>query len=699
MTALGEEANSNDFTVSVTDRRRQLAFTHKIRSLATSRYLVGSAVLVIDDDRALRKATAQEIATLKGSCGCTCKDWSKVCLMISPTAEAHVDQSEQLKELVSQNHFDGTNVLVVSPRPAAELDDNAPLEPWRKCPQGIHSNRVISNSIISTQSWVTGNMVLCDTHIHEGAVVMCCGSITASKGFIDDLALTVGPESGGGRHVLVQPESDMMQVCQQLTRRAPPSSNVDDDAVSSNPSPLNVNVVSRQCTVRDTPTIQGIYMSPNSSIHAATSVKQVVMLPKTSIQNSCTVNNARLQWMASIVDNSHVSDTLLMEEAHIGPNSLVASSILGPDVHISAGECHCSVIGPNTNAHHQSLCISLIWPLGRGNVGYGANIGSNHTGRIPDQEVASGEGVFWGLSCVIKFPVDMTMAPYSIIAAGTTVPPQRICMPFSLIVSGADNNNNNIIPGWVLSSSPYTIARSEVKYSTRRKAKRHSHYTGWKIIRPETISMCNWARKQLQTADLKSIYVADNAIPGIGDNIVSEKGRLAGIKAYTECIQRFALDGLLLWMVAQEGANTEQALKQEFLGSEPNVRHCESVDTLYEQVAWPLFPWEACSRMWSFQKSLLQEEFPMNRDSSVTCWVSGALEILVTLENNYASNILKCKKRDDERGAKTVPGYAGCHTRAEEDPVVTEAMRRAREVEETVGRLVGTWKSNQRSKL
>ena len=35
------------------------------------------------------------------------------------------------------------------------------------------------------------------------------------------------------------------------------------------------------------------------------------------------------------------------------------------------------IMGPNTNSHHQSLVISILWPLGRGNVGYGSNIGSN----------------------------------------------------------------------------------------------------------------------------------------------------------------------------------------------------------------------------------------------------------------------------------------------------------------------------------
>ena len=48
---------------------------------------------------------------------------------------------------------------------------------------------------------------------------------------------------------------------------------------------------------------------------------------------------------------------------------------------MGGGEClHC-LVGPFVGFHHQSLLIATIWPLGRGNVGYGANVGSNHTSR------------------------------------------------------------------------------------------------------------------------------------------------------------------------------------------------------------------------------------------------------------------------------------------------------------------------------
>ena len=74
-----------------------------------------------------------------------------------------------------------------------------------------------------------------------------------------------------------------------------------------------------------------------------------------------------------------------------------------------------------------------LWFEGKGNIGYGANIGSNHTGRLPDQECIAGEGVFFGLGCSVKYPCNLHNAPYSIIASGVTLRPQKVDMPFSLL--------------------------------------------------------------------------------------------------------------------------------------------------------------------------------------------------------------------------------------------------------------------------
>lgn len=79
------------------------------------------------------------------------------------------------------------------------------------------------------------------------------------------------------------------------------------------------------------------------------------------------------------------------------------------------------------------IWCQAIWFEGKGNIGYGANVGSNHTGRLPDQECLPGEGTFFGLGCNIKYPCNLSDSPYSIIASGITMLPQRLTYPFSLV--------------------------------------------------------------------------------------------------------------------------------------------------------------------------------------------------------------------------------------------------------------------------
>ncbi|CAN0538636.1 unnamed protein product, partial [Ectocarpus sp. 12 AP-2014] len=95
-----------------------------------------------------------------------------------------------------------------------------------------------------------------------------------------------------------------------------------------------------------------------------------------------------------------------------------------------------------------------------------------------DQEIWPGEGVFFGLSTVIKFPANYSESPFSVIGSGVTCLPQRVAFPFCLINSqeqaglpGVSPGLNHLRPGWVLSESMYMVIRSEDKYRQRAKAR------------------------------------------------------------------------------------------------------------------------------------------------------------------------------------------------------------------------------------
>ncbi len=322
-------------------------------------------------------------------------------------------------------------------------------------------------------------------------------------------------------------------------------------------------------------------------------------------------------------------------------------------------------------------------------------MGSNHTGRIPDQETSVGEGTFWGLGCVIKFPVDLTCAPYSIIAAGVQLPPQRVQLPFSLITDGP-GGMNQLTPGWLLHYSPYTIARSEVKFANRRTAKRHDFYTGWKILREGVMDMLVDARDALlfPKVPLAKVFKGEKAIAGLGANQLTEKGRQIGIQAYTDAIQRYALRGLLQRLVdlchLQKGLTLADALYHVGLDGGVKTSQSKSAVGVAKEVSWPTLPWNEASHtnpeaLWKHQHSILMKEIPSivrNGDGNDT--LSQLLQKCITLENDHATRVYKSKSRDDVRGAATVPGYKDVHIAAEKDSVVLAAKEEADKVRKEV---------------
>lgn len=153
------------------------------------------------------------------------------------------------------------------------------------------------------------------------------------------------------------------------------------------------------------------------------------------------VKNAILQWNCVVEALSAVNDAFFCDCSHVERHGVVMSSFIGPNTSVAEGEVTSSFVGPFVGFHHQALLIASFWPQGKGNVGYGANVGSNHTLKAPDQELFPGEGVFFGLGSNVKFPSNFVHAPYSVIATAVTTLPQRLAMPFALI-----NTPGHVIP-------------------------------------------------------------------------------------------------------------------------------------------------------------------------------------------------------------------------------------------------------------
>ena len=638
----------------------------------------------------LRPVSMEEIDTLTCTCHCTSDHWEQILVMVVQPKQreppfVNLDNlSEYLIQQYYQCSFAGRVVLGVCTHQHLIDDEDA-------LPPGARFNTHIVNCILEPNCRVYHNTILSNTFVASSASVIHCGSVRCIKDNIttpplESLDITVGPETGGGRSVKVIPESTMIDVISSLQH-----------STTLNPWTLpriepcyasSYNII-LGC-VSHVDTILHIYSDTSSIIQSCPSISKTLLLANASITHGCIVDSSLLQWNASITNHSTVSSTLLMEHSHIGPNSLVQHTILGPDSHVSCGEVHCSVIGPNTNAHHQSLIISTLWPLGRGNVAYGCNMGSNHTSRLPDQEMVSGEGMFYGLGTSLKFPLNFSASPYSIVAAGACLPPQRVSMPFSLIV-GHDSSTitrNEIVPGWVLHSSPYTIVRNEVKFMTRRKATRHGFYTGWTIARPDIVNLCYRTRQallELKTDECTTTgFYTQTSLQALGLNIMTEKGRNVGIAAYSHWIQRYALHGLFEYVslaTVEDPTGSIHELIDALIQQRRDYyifqsdRHNPLTDEIHASI--PL-PDES-----SFHHALLilLLEYPdivkdMHLDSE-----DGTLRVLcilfdkmLKLERQFVKGVEDSKRRDELRGQEIILDYSDAHVLAADDATVQLAQ-------------------------
>jgi hypothetical protein len=354
-----------------------------------------------------------------------------------------------------------------------------------------------------------------------------------------------------------------------------------------------------------------------------------------------------------------VDKSVLTEHSHVERHGKVTNSIIGPNTGIGEGEVTACLVGPCVGFHHQSLLIAACWPEGKGNVGYGANVGSNHTSKAPDQELWPGEGTFFGLGVNIKYPADYSRAPYTIIATAVNALPQKVTFPFSLInapgavLPGISPAYNEIIPGWVLSDNIYTIRRNEGKYAARNRARRNRIV--FEVLRPDIIDMMADAKERLQSTDGKDVYTEKN-IKGLGKNYMLEASRLQGIGVYTFYLKYYALMGLfkkIKTMIA-----SRKTVKESFLAKE-----------------------EPGNLRWTHEQHIYRSEL------GNTGIVAG-LRMLKGMQEEIARDVQASKEKDDVRGMRTIEDYADIHGKAENDSFVKQTWKETADLKKRIDKIL-----------
>lgn len=394
-------------------------------------------------------------------------------------------------------------------------------------------------------------------------------------------------------------------------------------------------------TIRATPVVEDAWIGANVEIDGAGTIRSSTIWGDSHAPvfagDGAVLRGALIGPGCRVADQSVVRDSLLIEAVQVGDQAIVKGSLIAPNVRLGECEVNDSLLGPFTTALHHALVIAAWWPEGRGNIGYGANVGSNHTGRAPDQEIWPGEGVFFGLGCNVKLPANFRDAPYSLIATGTDTSPQKVAFPFSLISKpsefpeGLDRTLNEIRPGWSLLHNAYGLERQERNQFARNRARRTVLTPG--VFRLELSGLLEAARARLVDAarDGASRY-SEAQIPGLGGNFLTEEARRRGIEAYAFGLSLIAARSLQRGLdrleAGDDGADARERLVRAFRFAARTLG--------------------------------ITEPEPL---------------ILATLriEEQWLTRVVSSKSRDDRRGTAVIDDYADRHVAAARDPLVLEA--------------------------
>jgi hypothetical protein len=517
---------------------------------------------------------------------------------------------------------------------------------------GIYDS-TIKDSKIDDEALVSRCGLMANYILSRYSVLYNVSTVTAGKenSFGSGNNISIGPETGERSiDVFAGINMNIAEILLSPENRTDYEEFISDYKKQSS---LTSGYIGQNCRIINTASIRNSFISDMAIIEGASLISGSTVLSSendvTFIGSGVEIADSIIQWGCSIESMSIIHKSLIMEYSHAEKHCIITESIIGPNSGIGEAEITSSFAGPFTAAHHHSLLIAALWPGGRGNIGYGANVGSNHTSRLPDQEIFPGEGMFFGLGSSIKFPAEYTKSPYTVISTGTVTPPQRVEFPFSLlsqpsIVQGSHSPlYNELIPAWILSDNIYSVVRNESKYRKRNRSRRNE--TDFSIFRPEIIDMMITARDRLKSiSDMKEIYT-EAEIPGTGKNFITEKNRICGADAYTFYIQLYALK-LLVHRAGKvlsdnNGVDTEQIYRDD-----------------------------SDIKQWSHARTILEneglKEIPLKE----------SLEKIINMNNVFLSSVYSSKDKDNIRGKKIISDYSAYHKPAGEDQFIIELKNR-----------------------
>jgi hypothetical protein len=475
--------------------------------------------------------------------GNVCSDWTRV----------RVESGEGL-ESIRGNHFDG-HVFLSGFRGAWTDSDG------RDWAAGMEDCRV-RDCVIGNAS-LYGIVRLDRQVIEDGAVLAGLGDLSCPSATLFGLGASFHPGTESGARCAWMWDALTVADCMKaLSLPAEAQAEVRKrlDAALE-PLRCTFGYVGKGASLQHARRIRAAWIGPGAVVSGASLIGDSALL--STPEDPCVaaedawIEHSLLAPGVRVESGGKVSCSMLLARASVTWGGMVSQSLIGSHAQVAKGEITSSLVGPFAGLHHQSLLISALWPEGRGNIAYGANVGSNHTGKKPDQEIRPGEGNFFGLACSVKFPANYDGAPYSLFATGVSLPPQRLAFPFSLISQplaafpGAAAGLNEILPAWMWSDNAYSLVRRSYKFLDAEAGANGSNpektgagaagFFEGRVFEPALAVKVLKARQALRAAPADAPLLLEEQVPGLGKNALRGAQRLRALSAYDDYLCLFLI--------------------------------------------------------------------------------------------------------------------------------------------------------------
>ncbi len=417
----------------------------------------------------------------------------------------------------------------------------------------VHASRIVESTLdrgarVTNCSLVQGYIVGPEAVVENSRL-----EHSGTTSFGNDIKIALGNELALQR-VPIYAELSCDYLCSQAENRTAvvlPDDEINHAHKYSSALQSDRAIIGAGCTVLSVATLRSSFLEDGVRIEGASLIEfstfrsqsgeaesQSTPSDHLSAGHGVIIRESHLQAGAAVLEQARVAKSLLGYNVLVSSGASVTESVICRRSEIARGEVTNCLVGPLVNMHHQGLLIATVWPHGRGNVGSGAQVGSNHTSRLPDQALLVGEGVFFGLATAIKFPANYSQSPYSVIATGLITGPQRVSFPFSLLSilddapKDAPSGYNRLIPGWMFSHNLFAILRDERKFASRLGVSIQET----SAIREDIMEHVRSALERLESVDEPVEWYDEGRIEGVGKNVLLEVDRKRGISAYRDLI-------------------------------------------------------------------------------------------------------------------------------------------------------------------